>query len=170
MDHGGMDMGGSSSGVAACKISMLFNWYTIDACFLTEQWHVRSVGDFVGSLLGVFFMVVTLEAVRRIGRNYDRAIKRTYYAQEKLVAQQLIDKGEPGIVLPFRPTTTQHFVRSALYFVNYSTSFILMLLGMYFNIPLLFAIFLGGGVGYMLFARDTVSDEDTPMARGECCV
>lgn len=98
---------------------MLFNWYTIDACFLTEGWHVRSVGDFVGSLLGVFFMVVALEGVRRLGRNYDRNIKRAYYAQERLVAAELAGKGQPAVVLPFRPTFQQHLVRSIIYFVSY---------------------------------------------------
>ncbi|KAI5279173.1 Copper Transporter integral membrane protein that functions in high affinity copper transport [Ascosphaera aggregata] len=45
MDHAhhqyGHGMGGSGDS-PACKISMLWNWNTIDACFFTESWHIRS--------------------------------------------------------------------------------------------------------------------------------
>jgi hypothetical protein len=26
------------------QISMLWNWYTVDSCFLSTQWHIRSKG------------------------------------------------------------------------------------------------------------------------------
>ncbi|GAA5920852.1 hypothetical protein JCM1841_002352, partial [Sporobolomyces salmonicolor] len=62
MDMSGMNMGsgmsmGSGSGNssttdAACKISMMWNWYTIDACFLSKEWHIRSAGGYAGSIIG----------------------------------------------------------------------------------------------------------------------
>ncbi|KAH8423148.1 high-affinity Cu transporter CTR3 [Aspergillus melleus] len=72
MDMGGMshDMGGS------CKISMLWNWNTIDACFLSSTWHITSKGMFAGSCIGVILLVMSLEFLRRVGREYDAFIIR----------------------------------------------------------------------------------------------
>ncbi|KAL4979672.1 Ctr copper transporter [Aspergillus desertorum] len=68
-----MDMGGGDSG-AQCVISMLWNWNTIDACFLARSWHIRSRGMFAGSCIGVICLVVILELLRRIAREYDAFI------------------------------------------------------------------------------------------------
>jgi copper transporter 1 len=54
MDMGGHDMGGAADGTPMCKISMLLNWYSIDACFLSDKWHIRSKAGFAGTLIGVF--------------------------------------------------------------------------------------------------------------------
>ncbi|KAJ5879178.1 hypothetical protein N7455_002643 [Penicillium solitum] len=88
MDMSGMDMGGS------CKISMLWNWYTVDACFLAESWHVKSRGMFAGSCIGVICLVLSLELLRRLGREYDsfivrRARLRRLYMSESPTAQSI---------------------------------------------------------------------------------
>ncbi|KAI9037941.1 high-affinity Cu transporter CTR3 [Aspergillus affinis] len=72
MDMGGMshDMGGS------CQISMLWNWNTIDACFLSSSWQITSKGMFAGSCIGVIVLVMSLEFLRRVGREYDAFIIR----------------------------------------------------------------------------------------------
>ncbi|ORY59409.1 Ctr copper transporter family-domain-containing protein [Leucosporidium creatinivorum] len=123
MDMSGHDMGSTGSTEEACKINMMFNWYTIDACFLSEQWHVRSVGAYVGSVIGVFLLVVALEAFRRVGRDYDRTIRRNYYAKEKQVVAALAKNNDSVFeVRPFRPSFGQHFVRSFFYFIQFSVS------------------------------------------------
>ncbi|KAI5809132.1 Ctr copper transporter [Peziza echinospora] len=71
MDHGGMGGGGSGP---ACKISMLWNWYTVDSCFIARSWHVRSKAMFAGSCIGVILLVMLLELIRRAQREYDRYI------------------------------------------------------------------------------------------------
>ncbi|KAF3359018.1 hypothetical protein VdG1_02580 [Verticillium dahliae VDG1] len=48
--HDEMDM---SAMMGGCKISMLWNWQTIDSCFISESWHVTSTGMFAGSCIGV---------------------------------------------------------------------------------------------------------------------
>ncbi|KAJ5523200.1 hypothetical protein N7513_012744 [Penicillium frequentans] len=59
-----------------CKISMLWNWYTIDSCFLSSTWHIRSKGAFAGACIGVILLVMVLEALRRAGREYETFILR----------------------------------------------------------------------------------------------
>ncbi|SCV72649.1 BQ2448_4186 [Microbotryum intermedium] len=170
-----MDMShGSSSGstiAASCQMSMLWNWYTVDVCFLSEQAHIRSVGAFVGAIVGVFLIVVALEALRRLSRDYDRQIKCSFQASLALVNSDSNIKDEISTLPLFRPTFSQHFVRSIFYGIQFGTAYILMLLGMTYNGYILFAIFFGGFVGYLLCARDTATDHggDSPAGRGECC-
>lgn len=60
---------------------MLWNWYTIDSCFLAESWHVTSNGAFAASCIGTVLLVVILEALRRVGREYDDWILRGFQAR-----------------------------------------------------------------------------------------
>ncbi|CAG8976818.1 hypothetical protein HYALB_00009082 [Hymenoscyphus albidus] len=70
----GMGMGGGSG----CKISMLWNWYTIDACFISHSWHITTPGMFAGSCIGVILLVISLEFLRRVSREYDRFLSTHY--------------------------------------------------------------------------------------------
>ncbi|MCJ1382005.1 Copper Transporter integral membrane protein that functions in high affinity copper transport [Xylographa soralifera] len=74
-----MNMGSSSPN--ACKISMLWNWYTLDACFIASTWHITSAGMFAGSCIGVVCLVLVLEFLRRVQREYDRHITQSLLAR-----------------------------------------------------------------------------------------
>ncbi|KAH9926643.1 uncharacterized protein BXZ73DRAFT_102898 [Epithele typhae] len=52
----------------SCQLSMLWNWTTIDSCFLSSSWRVTSPGAFAGSCLAVLVLVLALELVRRTQR------------------------------------------------------------------------------------------------------
>lgn len=54
---------------------MLWNWTVIDSCFLASSWRIRSNGAFAGSCIGVVFLVISLEMVRRVQREYDRYLR-----------------------------------------------------------------------------------------------
>ena len=58
---------------------MFWNWYTLDACFLSTNWHIASNATFAGSCIGVIGLVILLEFLRRLQREYDR------YIQQQLV-------------------------------------------------------------------------------------
>jgi copper transporter 1 len=55
---------------------MLWNWNTVNACFISSTWHVRSKGGFAGSCIGVICLVILLEGLKRLQRGYDRSIIR----------------------------------------------------------------------------------------------
>lgn len=57
---------------------MLWNWETIDACFLTEKWRIKSQGGFAGLCIGVILMVILLEALRRASKEYDNYLDQQH--------------------------------------------------------------------------------------------
>ena len=50
---------------------MLWNWNTIDSCFLAESWRTQTSGAFAGSCIGVILLVILLELLRRAGKEID---------------------------------------------------------------------------------------------------
>jgi copper transporter 1 len=53
---------------------MLLNYNTVDSCFISSDWQVTSRGMFAGSCIGVLLLCIAIEAVRRLGREYDRRL------------------------------------------------------------------------------------------------
>ncbi|OLN86304.1 Copper transport protein ctr4-like protein 2 [Colletotrichum chlorophyti] len=153
MDHGSM----SSSG-AECKVSMLWNWYTIDACFLHESWQIKNAGMFAASCIGVALLTVTLEVLRRLGKEYDALILRQFQARAAELQARLPKETtccEPAAVvapqtLVFRASPLQQLIRSIIHAVTFGLAYIVMLLAMYYNGYLIISIIIGAGLGKFL--------------------
>ncbi|KAH6628076.1 Ctr copper transporter family-domain-containing protein [Chaetomium tenue] len=173
MDHGGH--GGDGSAGPACKISMLWNWYTIDACFLTSSWQIASHGAFAATCLGVILMVVVLEGLRRLGKEYDEHIQRDFAARVALIANLPSTAADAaggsagaggGAVCPaaagggeeaqaprtvtFRASPLQQFVRALIHAATFGLAYIVMLLAMYYNGYIIICILIGALLGKFL--------------------
>jgi hypothetical protein len=59
-----------------CKIAMLFNYYTVGACFFSENWIITSETKFAVTCIAALVMAMTLELLRQAVRNYDRIVIR----------------------------------------------------------------------------------------------
>ncbi|KIM21865.1 hypothetical protein M408DRAFT_79921, partial [Serendipita vermifera MAFF 305830] len=148
-------------------ISMLWNWFTVDACFISKDWHVRSNVAFAFSVICVFILVALVEGVRRFGREYDRRIVRLANLSQSDSGSNL-NKSE-GVGL-FVPTWSQQAIRASIFGVQFGAAYILMLLAMYYNGFIIFAIILGGTAGHFVFGRDTVvSGTGTGETGAACC-
>lgn len=162
---GGMDMGGANSSadsssmddmMGGCKISMLLNYNTIDACFISENWRITSAGMFAGSCIGVVLLGIFLELLRRSVREWDRYIVRQHIAKHtglsrtaspasaashkdqgsKTGARQGERNVAAGVrVPPFRPKLWQHGVRAVLHTAQFTVAYFIMLLGKLFSSP-----------------------------------
>lgn len=77
-------------------MQMLWNWYTIDSCFIARSWHVRSSGAFAGSCIGVILLVISLEFLRRAQRELDRYFRR--------VNSSSISSHQPSAAAAAQPT------------------------------------------------------------------
>jgi len=155
-----MSMGMDMSMDPTCKMSMLWNWYTIDACFISNQWHIRSEVAFTFSVIFVFILVALVEGVRRFGREYDRTLVRQAgnidSASGRLTKTNDLESPSPSAYVLFKLTHKQQLIRSLVFTVQFGAAFIIMLLVMQSNGFMIFAIILGGGVGHFVFGRDTV--------------
>lgn len=49
---------------------MFWNWYTVDACFISSEWRFNSASTFIGFCFGVTSLVVFLELLRRLQREF----------------------------------------------------------------------------------------------------
>ncbi|KAG5973079.1 hypothetical protein E4U56_005279 [Claviceps arundinis] len=210
--HAGMAMGGSPTTVAmptasaksmggmgggsGCKISMLFNLYTIDSCFLSSQWRITSNAAFAGSCIGVFLLTLVLELLRRSIKEYDRYLIRQHRSRHQTAsnatgsttgsatgsatppnttkncaaAVSSITCGKA--IPPFRPNALQQGIRAFLHLLAFFVGYILMLLAMYYNGYILLCIFLGAFVGAFIFQwEELLGDEPTSAAQETtlCC-
>ncbi|KAG9564908.1 putative high affinity copper protein, partial [Aureobasidium melanogenum] len=165
-------MGGGKS--SECKISMLWNWYTIDACFLAPSWHIKTHGMFAASCIGVALLVVCLEFLRRLSKEYDtyilrqfhrRAASLQYQPRVSYVAPKFDNQGTPGDCGPdascapplpeqrfitFRATPSQQIARGIIHAATFGVGYIIMLLAMYFNGYIIISIILGAFLGKVL--------------------
>lgn len=133
---------------------MLWNWYTIDACFIARSWRIRSNGAFAGSCIGVIFLVIALEFLRRTQREFDRYVRASN--RQQALDRSSSDSGSgdatavdaKGIAVRVRAFAHvhagtpigssrlklwQHMIRSLLYMLQFAVGYFVMLLAMYYN-------------------------------------
>ncbi|KAL2675372.1 hypothetical protein Neosp_011556 [[Neocosmospora] mangrovei] len=174
MDHG---MGNG------CKISMLWNWNTVDSCFIAETWHITSKGMFAGSCIGVILLVMTLELLRRSVKEWDRYLLRQHAAkfQESTPAAAATGSDSPKVASPtacatplppFRPNVWQQAIRALLHMMQFAVAYFVMLLAMYYNGYFIICIFIGAYLGAFIFQWETLSGGGNTSASREatvCC-
>lgn len=137
---------------------MLWNWDTIDACFLAESWHITSRGMFAASCIGVALLVMCLEFMRRLGKEHDAFLLRQF--QRNLHSRKAVDADEGTCCdapvqleiqyATFRATPLQQLIRAIIHGVTLGLAYIVMLLAMYYNGYIIISIILGAILGKFL--------------------
>ncbi|QDS76057.1 hypothetical protein FKW77_005641 [Venturia effusa] len=187
-DHG-MDMGGDD-----CKISMLWNWYTVDACFVSHTWRISTTAMFAGSCIGVILLVLLLEFLRRAAKEYDAHILRAYQhkisaassstsspgssadeeggRKKEVIITKSFMKGRRSTNV-FRPSIFQQMVRAAFHTLVFAAGYFLMLLAMYYNGYIIISIFIGAYMGFFIFGWEAMELGPTTREPAEettkCC-
>lgn len=129
---------------------MLWNWNTVDACFLSSSWHITSRGMFAGSCIGVLLLVMLLEFLRRMVKEYDALLVRKHATNNNSshvsaagdagrALQEASESGEgkghgvnvqPVGAVPsgrFRPTVLEQAVRALLHMCQFAVAYFVML-------------------------------------------
>ena len=147
--------------LAFFAMQMLWNWFTVDACFLTRTWHVRSSAGMAASCIGVVLLTFFLELLRRLGKEYDALLARGYSAEAiKMAAAAKTPSngdGESTVAegwqlcktqtFTFRAKPVQQLARAVIHAITFGVAYIIMLLAMYFNGFIIISIFIGAGIG-----------------------
>ncbi|KAM0253480.1 hypothetical protein ACHAP5_000509 [Fusarium lateritium] len=180
MDHGGM---------GGCKISMLWNWNTVDSCFIASSWHITSKGMFAGSCIGVVLLVMSLELLRRCVKEWDRYLLLQHAAKfhEASCATITDPTGLNGCsygkknnetvtcitpIPPFRPNVSQQAIRALLHMMQFAVAYFVMLLAMYYNGYFIICIFIGAYLGAFIFQWEVLGASGNTSASREatvCC-
>ena len=113
---------------------MLWNWYTVDTCFIAESWHVRSSGMFAGSCIGVILLVMTLELLRRAVKEYDRFLLRKHRSAAVAPSPDSGSGKGPSVVKAiaqaaggYRPSVLEQAIRAALHMAQFAVAYFVML-------------------------------------------
>jgi len=117
---------------------MLWNWYTVDSCFIASTWRVTSAGAFAGSCIGVILLVMSLEFLRRAVKEYDRYLVGKHAAAHGRASPDSGSGHQPGkdgasvavVGAPFagyRPTLLEQVVRALLHMVQFAVAYFIML-------------------------------------------
>ncbi|EMG45823.1 hypothetical protein G210_3967 [Candida maltosa Xu316] len=171
---------------AQCKVSMFWNWYTTDSCFISQSWHVKTHGHFVATCLGSFFLVVFLQWLHRFNKELDLAISKKpqfkmYFKDDgELADSDTLEFETPNTKNPFLVALShtwlfkrgnvsffEHFIRCVLYVIEWGLAYFVMLMFMYYNGFVIISCLIGAFVGRFLFTYNSVmaSNED----EASCC-
>ncbi|KAI1105549.1 Ctr-domain-containing protein [Jackrogersella minutella] len=164
-------MGNKGMADNSCRVSMLWNWETIDACFLSESWQIRSRGAFAGLCIGAMLLVMLLELLRRAAKVYDRYLIRQHHETATALAATVGNNSSDtasgalivkenttvlGSVAPFRPNAWQQAIRALLHTLHFALAYWIMLLAMYYNGYIIICIIIGAFIGFFAFQWEHV--------------
>jgi copper transporter 1 len=123
---------------------MFLDWNTIDACILFSSFHVHSSFEFFTASLGSALLVVSLEFLRRLRRQYDRYLrsKNTFLQdrecvvidemEEKPLGKGAVDGGPSGAAKIWKRmpmvVMLEQMARGAIHVAQFSVSNYIMLL------------------------------------------
>ncbi|KAG7663664.1 uncharacterized protein J8A68_002813 [[Candida] subhashii] len=148
----------------------------------TRSWHVHTKGQFAGTCIGIFLIVVAAQWLHRVSYEYDYAIVQRARLSTKDDCcpcpedSESVGKGSdtpqhsalqtaPNPYthalshswlwrsLPgIRPTPSEHIIRTALFAIQWGLAYLIMLFFMYYNGYVIFSCILGAFFGKLIFS------------------
>jgi len=113
---------------------MLWNWNTIDSCFLASSWKITSTAVFAGSCIGVVLLVISLEMLRRGVKEYDRFLVNKHLKSQVAIPppKSMFDDAPVAsacVVSPkgYRPTVLEQAIRALLHMTQFAVAYFVML-------------------------------------------
>lgn len=120
---------------------------------------------FAASCLGVIALVIWLEGMRRISKEYDSLVHRQWtthaYRQSKKFTESSLDI----TTFAFRASPIQQLIRAILHACTFGLGYLVMLLAMSFNGYIVICIIIGAGLGRFFLDWATVTINLDPTIR-----
>ncbi|KAK4223436.1 Ctr copper transporter family-domain-containing protein [Podospora fimiseda] len=192
--------GGGMGGMGGhgCKISMLWNWNTIGSCFIASSWKITSNSVFAGSCIGVLLLTMSLEALRRAVKEWDRYLIKKHLKELQEAAAHHGHHGHgtakgsgsddgsekgpnaptpaagacprSGATMGYRPNIWEQAVRALLHLFQFAVAYFVMLLAMYYNGYIIICIFIGAYLGSFIFHWEPLGVGQSTSATQEATV
>lgn len=141
MDHSMHDMPGM------CQMSMLFTTEYKDLCILTSKWHVHSKGGLFLSMVGIVFICMLYEFWKTKVSSWEAQQSRFLQPHDATDSTESLHSQYYS-----KHLRRTQVIRSLLYGVTVSYSFIIMLIFMSFNFWAMLSVALGAVVGNYIWA------------------
>lgn len=158
---------------------MLWNWETIDACFLSETWKIKSQAGFAGLCIGVILLVIFLEGLRWTAKFYDQYLEAQHKKSiamatvhgssssgsnskenKQINSTESLDPKTQSLFdtsyEPFRPNVWQQAIRALLHTLHFAVAYWIMLLAMYYNGYVIICIIIGAFIGSFVFQWERI--------------
>ncbi|KAK8038718.1 hypothetical protein PG993_007129 [Apiospora rasikravindrae] len=117
-----------------CKVNLLWNWDTIDTCFLAPSWYNNSTIKFAFSCIFVFIFAVTLQVFYHSLKTFDAALLLKEHNRRESRDGNQTEKGpeEGGScccrrLLRYSPSVWEQTFRAFVYTMTFANAYILML-------------------------------------------
>lgn len=143
---------------------MLWNWYTVDSCFLSHDWKIQSTGSFAGLCFGVLLMAIALQFLGWAARFYDRRLVRHHQFNAIANMTTTVPAPGPGDELIastdehhssptslFRPNLWEQALRALIRTMQFALAYWIMLMAMYYNGYIIICIIIGSFIGTYVF-------------------
>lgn len=192
MAMNGMNMASSTMSMASstatktgttvsCTMSMLWNWYSKDVCFIARSWRTHTKGIFAGTCIGVFGLLLAINWWRRLLSQYkiycaelrDEEVKTYILAGGEITKRSTsnsrltpffqtlkhdwlwrLDRNlcvEVDDKVYIYPSVFEHVLYCMGDTIEWSVHHCIMLLFMYFNGYVFISCMIGAGIGFLLF-------------------
>jgi copper transporter 1 len=155
--------------------------------FIARGWHIRSNGTFAATCVGVVLLVMSLEALRRLAKEYD-----AYIVKQRIAALDAAENNSSSSTVAgtaagssdnddddnvnkptnttstllatghtatrrFTPTLPQQLIRATFHLLQFAVAYFVMLLAMYYNGYIIICILIGAFFGSFIFGWESIA-------------
>ncbi|CAH1787105.1 unnamed protein product [Owenia fusiformis] len=125
---------------------------------LFSFWKITTLGDLIGSSIGIFFLAVLYEGLKAL-RKY--LLRNGTNSHPKKRAERSTRNATRSLQQPTL-FSLDHILQTLLHIIQITLSYFLMLIFMTYNVWLCIVVTLGAGAGYFVFGlkRGVVDDKN----------
>jgi len=150
MESGEMAMGGPHSLTCMCEMmKMYFHFGYTEMAVLFQWWSISTVWELLLSMLGLFILSYLYEGLKYYRDHlFRQSVGSSVYTSSSKTDLTIDDGPQPHRMSMF---SSGHVIQTLLHVIQFTISYVLMLIFMTYNLWLCFAVLAGSALGYFFF-------------------
>lgn len=134
-----------------------------------QKWSTNTQGKYAASIVGLLLLCILQEAVSRFRTHAARQWGSSGFRSLQSSSADVVHSDAQSSIASFRKYLPVRVGLSLLYALNLTTSYLLMLAIMTFNVGYFIAIVAGLGLGHFIFFPSLQSSGSSPGMLSEAC-